>query len=118
MRHQLLAVALTEMSARPMGIRALEWAAVLPLRIGLLGSPGRAWAARRSVGAFQLRNARFRIDRACADAADAFRSRGLGASASFETIALEWNGPASESQGGVRYAEVLAHASQLVTAAA
>lgn len=102
----LQGIAITEMSARPLDARFIEWAFVLPLRRGLLGRPGRVWASRRTVGQLQLRDGPFGLRTTVRAALSRLRVTQVDV-ASANDLALSWHGPATEQTGIVPYRHVL-----------
>jgi len=105
----LQGLAMTEMSARPLDARIIEWMCVLGPRYGLLGRIGRAWAMRRTVGPLQLRNGPFAVKAAVQLALERLRMRGVDPT-NVEQLALMWHGPATERTACVPYRLVLQQA--------
>lgn len=105
-RRAVLAIALTEMSARPRDARFVEWLCVIPLRHGILGSAGREWAVLRTVGPFQLRDAPLKLDDAVVAVRTALSTCGIDYSDPGQ-LAHFWHGPATSNNRGVQYSSVL-----------
>jgi len=105
----LKGLAITEMSARPLDARLMEWICVLPPRHGLLGRMGRAWAMRRTVGPLQLRNGPFGLKAAVQVALTRLRLSGANP-ANVDQLAVVWHGPATERTACIPYRLVLREA--------
>ena len=93
----LIAILLTELSARPLLWRGLEWSCVLPTRTGPLGKRAREWGQRRTVGPLQLKDAPYRFEAAAAAAAKLLDSH-VGTLRAADVAAF-WYGSAARQPG-------------------
>ena len=108
----IVGLALTEMSARPIAVRFIEWCCVVPLRSGLFGQRLHSWARRRTVGPLQMQGAAFRLRVAVPAAIGVLRAGDVDLD-SHASIARYWHGPQTDRAAPVSYARVLEHAMNL-----
>lgn len=107
----LCALAITEMSARPSDVRAIEWVVASLLRSGVLGARAARRGNRLTVGPFQIQGASFALSEAVLQALARLRVEKLDIRY-ISDVALNWNGPLAD-RGTIQYSLVLDRAIKL-----